>query len=46
MANLRPEHRDIEVRGSYIRHISLEATVHIIYSIANRNIKEQTRVTG
>ena len=32
---------NIEVQGSYIRHIYREAMVHIIYSIANRNIKEE-----
>ena len=34
---------NMEVRGSYIHHIYREAMVHIhvIYSIANRNIKEE-----
>ena len=32
---------NIEVRGSYIHHIYRETMVHIIYSIANRNIKEE-----
>ena len=32
---------NIEVQGPYIRHISQETMVHIIYSIANRNIKEE-----
>ena len=32
---------EAKVRGSYIHHIYREAMVHIIYSIANRNIKEE-----